>query len=140
MRIGNWILFEKVETEKRDETLVQFDKEAKKRKLMKPFETIGTKCKELGNWCIEHPVEAVSVGSVLVGGGYKLFRLHTRNKEMRHEQYIADCRFYDPRYGEYTFSKRKLTTSERNRLKDIYNSDRKMSYSQALTKMGLNKD
>lgn len=140
MRIGNWILFEKVETENRDETLVQFDKEAKKRKLMKPIKAIGDGLKKAGNWCMEHPVEAASAGSLVIGGGYKLLRLHTRNKEMRHEQYIADCRFYDPRYGEYTFSRRKLTTGERNRLKDIYNSDRKMSYSQALTKMGLNKD
>lgn len=139
MRIGNFILFEKV-TEDRDETLVQFDKEANKRKLMKPFKFIGEKAEQVVNWGVEHPVEAAGVVSLAVSGGYKLYRLIVRDKEVRHEKYIADCRFYDPRYGEYTFSKRKLTTSERNRLKDIYNSDRKMSYSQALTKMGLNKD
>lgn len=124
----------------RDETLVAFDKEAKRRKREKFWNEVIDNVKKVGNWCLEHPVETTGICMTVAGGAYKASRLITRNREIKHEQYIADCRFYDPRYGEYVFSKRKLTTGERNRLKDIYNSDRKMSYSQALTKMGLNKD
>lgn len=123
-----------------DKTLFSFKVEATKRKIKGKIDEGVEVVKEAGNWAIEHPMEALAIGSAAATGVYNLARVITKNRAIKHEQYIADCRFYDPRYGEYVFSKRKLTTGERNRLKDIYNSDRKMSYSQALTKMGLNKD
>ena len=123
----------------RDETLVAFDKEARKRKIMKPIKAIGNGIKKGVDWCLEHPVEAIGIGSMVVSGGYKVAKLATKHKQMRHEQHIADCRFYDRRYDEYVWSKRKLTNDEKLYLERKYanGKDQKISYRDILTNMGL---
>ena len=104
----------------RDETLVAFDKEAKRRKREKIKNDFVDGVKKVGNWCVEHPVETVGIVVTVAGGIYKGGRLITRNREIRHEQYIADCRFYDPRIGEYVFSDRKLSNDEKLRFNKLY--------------------
>lgn len=104
----------------RDETLIAFDKEARRRKVEDLKNSIIDRTKKAANWMVEHPVETIGIASMLIGGIYKGGRLITRNREIRHEQYIADCRFYDPRIGEYVFSDRKLSNDEKLRFNKLY--------------------
>lgn len=138
MKIGNWIIFEKEVTENRDETLVQFDKEAKKRKLMKPFKWIWDQILGAIDWAKQHPGEAITLAMVTASGAYKLIRIIVKDKEIRFEKYKADCRFYDPRVGEYVYSNKKLTNTQKLRFNEMYNGG--MSKREALTIMGLIKD
>lgn len=137
MRIGNLIIFEK-ETEDRDETLIQFDKEARKRKLMKPINAIGDTIKAAIKWAKEHPGEAITICVAVGSGVYKVIRIIVRDREVRLEKFNTDCRFYDPRIGEYVCSKRKLTNNEKLRFNDLYNSGK--TKREALNIMGLIKD
>lgn len=118
----------------RDDTLVQIDKEARKRKIKKFKDDVVNACEQAVDWCIEHPVEAVGIGVTVVSGLYKGARLITKNREIKHEQYIADCRFYDPRIGEYVFSDRKLNNEEKLRFNKLYSEG--MSKREALNVMG----
>lgn len=117
-----------------DKTLFSIKVEATKRKVKRGIEKVGETVQGAAYWAIEHPVEALAIGTAVVSGLYKGGRLITRNREIRHEKYIADCRFYDPRMGEYVFSDRKLTNAEKIRFDDLYSSG--MSKRKALTKMG----
>jgi len=107
-----------------DKTLVQFKIEATKRKVTEPLKKFwnGTKkaASEAWDWAKENPTEAIVVVSAVAGGVYKTARIITRNREVRHEEYIAECRFYDPRMGEYVFSDKKLSNAEKLRFDDLY--------------------
>lgn len=119
----------------RDETLIQFDKEARKRKVRDFGYKVGQKVGEAVEWCKEHPAEAIAIGTTVVTGLYKGARLITRNREIRHEDYITNCRFYDRRHDEYVFSKRKLDNDEMLYLERKYKEG--MSKRQVLTDLGL---
>lgn len=120
--------------EQRNETLVQIDKEARRRKVEKIKNDVVEAANKAVDWCVEHPVEAVGIAVTVGSALYKGGRLITRNREIRHEQYIADCRFYDPRIGEYVFSDRKLSNDEKLRFNRLYSEG--MSKREALNIMG----
>ena len=123
----------------RDEILVQFDKEARKRKVRDFGYKVGKKVGEAVEWCKEHPAEAITIGLTVTSSLYKGARLITKNRQIRHEQHIADCRFYDRRYDEYVWTKRKLTNDEKLYLERKYaqGKDQKISYREILTNMGV---
>lgn len=103
-----------------DKTLVQFKVEATKRKVNNAVNKVKEVASDTWDWAKNNPTEAIVVVSAIAGGVYKAGRLITKNREMRHEQYIADCRFYDPRMGEYVFSDKKLSNSEKLRFDSLY--------------------
>ena len=103
-----------------DKIIREFKIEATKRKIKEKIDYVEDKAKQVIDWAVEHPMEALAIGSAVVGGIYKCGRLITRNREIRHERYITDCRFYDPRMGEYVFSDRKLSNNEKLRFDDLY--------------------
>ena len=128
-------LLENIFNKDRDETLVQFDKEALKRKVTKPIKVVGKKLEETWEWSKQHPTEAIMIGTTVVTGGYNLARLVTKNRQIRHDQFITDCRMYDRKYDEYVVSKRKLTNDEALYVQRMY--DRGQSKRQSLIDLGL---
>ena len=119
----------------RDETLVAFDKEAKRRKREKFWNEVIDNVKKAGNWCLEHPVETVGIVMTVGGGCYKVGRIITRNREIRHDQFVKDCRHYDRKHDQWVTSKRKLTNDELAYMERCYDSG--ISKRQVLEDLGL---
>ena len=125
-----------------DKTLVQFKIEATKRKVTEPIKKFWKETKKAASdawdWAKENPTEAIVIASAVAGGVYKGARLITRNREIRHDKFITDCRMYDRKYDEYVCSKRKLTNDEALYVQRMY--DKGQSKRQSLIDLGLIKD
>lgn len=122
-----------------DKTLVSFKNEATKRKVTEPIKKAWNEAKktakEAWDWSKEHPAEAIMIGTTVIGGIYKGARLITRNREIKHEQWLTDCRMYDRKHDEYVVSKRKLTNDEALYLQRKY--DEGQSKRLSLMQLGL---
>lgn len=105
-------LLENIFNKDRDEKLVEFDKEALKRKVSAPFKTVGKEAKKAFEWGKEHPAEAIMITTTVVGGIYKGARLITRNREIRHDEFVRNCRHYDRKHDQWVTATRKLTNDE----------------------------
>ena len=135
MVIGNWIIFERKETENRDETLKQFDKEVTKRKILAPFKWLRDRFVEAWIWAKAHPGEAIVIVTTVASGGYKLITIITKNRMIQHEEFVKNCRFYDRKRDQWVTSTRKLTNDELRYLERSY--DDGISKRQALEDLGL---
>ena len=91
---------------------MSFKKEAMKRKVTGAVEKVNDGIKKAAHWAVENPAQAITVVSAVAGGSYKVARIITRNREIRHEKWVTDCRMYDRKHDEYVVSKRKLTNDE----------------------------
>ncbi len=105
-------LLENIFNKDRDETLVEFDKEVLKRKVSAPFKWVGKEVKKGFEWGKEHPAEAIMIGTTVVSGIYKGARLITRNREIRHDEFVRNCRHYDRKHDQWVTATRKLTNDE----------------------------
>ena len=128
-------LFKKNEDKNRDETLVQFDKEARKRKFLAPFKWVRDRIKEAWTWAKAHPGEAVVIITTTASGCYKLVTIITKNRQIHHEEFVRNCRHYDRKHDQWVTSTRKLTNDELRYLERSYENGR--SKRQALEELGL---
>ena len=109
---------------------------------MKKLESIKAKAKEtkdrfvngvkdLGTWCVEHPLALITVAGVAMSIGDKTYKM----AKLRSEDVRRKRTFYDPRKGRYTQARRDLTAYELEELDARY--DRGESYNHILLDMGL---
>ena len=119
----------------RDETLVQFDKEVKRRKMMAPIWWVRDRIKEAWTWAKAHPGEAIVIVTTTASGCYKLVTIITKNRQIHHEEFVKNCRHYDRKHDQWVTSTRKLTNDEMKYLERCYDSG--ISKRQALEDLGL---
>ena len=87
--------------------------------------------KSAANWCVEHPLLAISIAGGLASCGdktYKAVKIHNENVRRRRT-------FYDPRKGRYTEARRDLRAYELDEIDARYDSGE--SYTHILMDMGL---
>lgn len=96
--------------ENKDEkvTLVDFKKEAFKRKVNGAVNEVKDKAIGVVKWGFDHPVEAASI---ITGAGV-LARNIVKQNAIRSEQKHTDCKFYEHSSGKWAETKRKLTPKE----------------------------
>lgn len=134
MVIGNFIIFER-KNDDRDETLKEFDKEVKKRKILAPFKWLKEKIVAAWIWAKAHPGEAIVIVTTAASGGYKLITIITKHRMIQHEEFVKNQRFYDRKRDQWVTSTRKLTNDELKYLERSY--DEGISKRQALEDLGL---
>lgn len=84
---------------------------------------------------MDHETEIRKWAPVLVSGTVATVRVAYRNHKRKAETIDLKCRHWDPRLGEYYWSRRPLRTSEKLKLDDLYS--RGYSKGEALRQMGL---
>lgn len=73
--------------------------------------------KKVGKWASEHPGESIailSVGATLLGGVNKLANKAVKAKD----EYDREREYYDPRLGNWAYTRRKLTAKEKIELSE----------------------
>lgn len=84
-------------------------------------------------WVKENPIAAATIAGAVASSaskGYRAYRLHE-------EKVARDRRFYDPRTGKYTTSRRNLKGWELDEIEERYNNGE--SYNSILRDLGLRK-
>lgn len=92
-------------------------------------------CDQIKIFYNDHETELRKWAPVIVSGTVATVRVAYRNHKRKAETIDLKCRHWDPRMGEYYWSKRPLRTAEKLKLDDLYS--RGYSKGEALRTMGL---
>lgn len=81
-------------------------------KIKKGLQKVGDGAKAVGTWAVTHPMEALTVASSVAG----VVNVGMRVKNKHDEKVRIETRFWDPRTGTYSWSKRRLKPGEKRML------------------------
>ena len=101
-----------------EEKTVRWDEIKHKVWLKNTWNKVKDKAARAGNWILEHPIEAATLGGVaasIVSKGTKAYCTHAETVRRNRD-------FYDPRTGRHVYAKRNLKGWEEELIDERYNN------------------